>query len=162
MCWLAFPARGRGDAIHGKRNILTNKAVVACHVKPLLPGVYGVVELHRLVCLEFALRVEHSILRQNLFVAVFVRFIMFPLLGFGSAIPIAALWLRDNGDGEGAIRTILVGDGTVGDSVVRSRARALSRLGTHRGPLGSAPAECRAMARASRVVGISGGGGSSC
>lgn len=91
---------------------LTNEAVVACHVEPLLAGVYGVVELQGLARLEFALGMEDGVLRLDLFVVVLLGFVMLPLLRLG-AVPLIALRLRDDGDGEGTVGTILVRDSTI-------------------------------------------------
>lgn len=112
---------------------LTNEAVVACHVEPLLAGFHGVVELQRLACPELALRVEDCVLRLDLLVGVLVGLVVLPLLRLGP-VPLAALRLRDDGDGEGAVGTVLVRDGTVGmtSGAIRGRARALLGLGTHR------------------------------
>lgn len=55
---------------------------------------------------------EDSVLRLDLFVVVFLGFVMLPLLRLG-AVPLIALRLRDDGDGEGTVGTILVRDSTI-------------------------------------------------
>lgn len=108
--WLA--ARSPDVARDVREVTLTNEAVVACHVEPLLAGVDGVVELQGLARLEFAFGMEDGVLRLDLFVVVFLGFVMLPLLRLG-AVPLIALRLRDDGDGEGTVGTILVRDSTI-------------------------------------------------
>lgn len=109
--WLA--ARGPDVAREMREVALTNEAVVACHVEPLLAGVYCVVELQGLARLEFAFGMEDGVLCLDLFVVVLLRFVMLPLLRLGAPIPLIALRLRDDGDGEGTVGTVLVRYSTV-------------------------------------------------
>lgn len=71
---------------------LTNEIFVTCYTKPLLAEIYGVVELHRLIFLEFAFGMEDGVLQQDRWVSVLLRFLTCPVLWHG-AVPLAVLWL---------------------------------------------------------------------